>query len=327
MLVLENGTYLGGISGGCLEGDALRRAQKAITLGRSSVVTYDTTRDDHHQIGIGLGCNGVIDVLFTPLDPADEQNPVRRLWGLPETRTPRALTAVTACAMPNLLGEMTNYEDDHAFLKTFPMPEIAPLVLADVKKGLLEQTSRTMSYALSDGSEARIFIEIVLPAIHLVMYGGNNDIYPLGRIAKELGWKTSVVTNAHKAQKALFALADKVVHNRGEEQPLVDAYTAVILMTHDYKSDFAQLPRVLQTEARYIGMLGPRKRAQKMFDALADEGAPVSEVDMKRIYSPAGLDIGALGPEEIALSIAAEIRSCFSGRNGGSLRLRERPIH
>src|SRR5258708_38037912 len=71
MLVLDNGTYLGGISGGCLEGDALRRAQKGIALRQSSVITYDTTQDDDFQVGVGLGCQGIIDVLFTPLDPGD----------------------------------------------------------------------------------------------------------------------------------------------------------------------------------------------------------------------------------------------------------------
>jgi xanthine dehydrogenase accessory factor len=73
--------------------------------------------------------------------------------------------------------------------------------------------------------------------------------------------------------------------------------------------------------------LGPRKRAQKMFDALEADGTPVSETDLPRIFAPAGLDIGALSPEEIALSIAAEIRACFSGRPGSSLRLREKAIH
>src|SRR4029078_10413949 len=72
MLVLDNGTYLGGISGGCLEGDALRRAQKSIASNKTSVVTYDTTKDDDHQIGVGLGCNGIIDVMFTPLKVNDE---------------------------------------------------------------------------------------------------------------------------------------------------------------------------------------------------------------------------------------------------------------
>src|SRR5258707_10445441 len=88
MLVLDDGTYLGGISGGCLEGDALRRAQKGILLNRPSVITYDTTQDDDYQVGVGLGCNGIIDVLFTPLDPSFSGNPVRLLSGLTDIREP-----------------------------------------------------------------------------------------------------------------------------------------------------------------------------------------------------------------------------------------------
>ena len=93
MLVLDDGTYTGGISGGCLEGDALRRAQKAIAQNKPSVVTYDTTQDDNHQIGVGLGCNGIIDVLFTPLQPAAE-NTVTLLDRVADTRVPRVLATV-----------------------------------------------------------------------------------------------------------------------------------------------------------------------------------------------------------------------------------------
>src|SRR5881394_3161948 len=88
MLVLDNGTYLGGISGGCLEGDALRRAQKAIAQDKSSIVTYDTTQDDGAQIGVGLGCNGIIDVLFTSLHKNDSNNPVELLSTLTSAREP-----------------------------------------------------------------------------------------------------------------------------------------------------------------------------------------------------------------------------------------------
>ena len=111
MLVLDNGTYLGGISGGCLEGDALRRAQKAIATDQPSVVTYDTTRDDHNQIGVGLGCNGIIDVLFTPLDPTDQTNIIGLLRDRAHSRQPRLLATVTGSAA-HFLGKTTPYETD-----------------------------------------------------------------------------------------------------------------------------------------------------------------------------------------------------------------------
>src|SRR5581483_2998225 len=98
MLVLEDGTYLGGISGGCLEGDALRRAQKGIALGRPSVITYDTTQDDDYQIGVGLGCQGVIDVLFTPLFSDDPGCPLQILAALTAIREPAVVITITGSA-------------------------------------------------------------------------------------------------------------------------------------------------------------------------------------------------------------------------------------
>ncbi len=76
MLVMDNGTWVGGISGGCLEGDALKRARLAIAKTQASLVTYDTTNDDEHQIGVGLGCNGIIDVLLAPIEPGDPNSPL-----------------------------------------------------------------------------------------------------------------------------------------------------------------------------------------------------------------------------------------------------------
>src|SRR5437016_9701988 len=79
MLIMDNGVWVGGISGGCLEGDALKRAQLAIRKSTPTLITYDTTEDDPYQIGVGLGCNGVIDVLLTPLNADNKNNPVEVL--------------------------------------------------------------------------------------------------------------------------------------------------------------------------------------------------------------------------------------------------------
>lgn len=327
MLVLDNGTYLGGISGGCLEGDALRRAQKAIIQNKPSIITYDTTQDDGAQIGVGLGCNGIIDVLFTPLHE-DENNPVKILSTLTETREPRVVVAITGCSdSMNALGKTTLYENDEQFLQSFPIQQIAAKVLDDIKYCLNNQSSATLNYCTKENEEVKVFIEVILPVVHLVLYGSGYDMHPLVRIARELGWNVSVVTNINKADKSLFTTATQVLHNKDGQQPVIDNYSAIVLMAHDYKTDFNNLRCTLETKAKYIGMLGPRKRSQKMFDELVKEGNPVSEKNMQRIFSPAGLDIGAATPEEIALSICAEIRSVFANRNGASLRLRKGTIY
>ncbi|MBS1564668.1 MAG: XdhC family protein [Bacteroidetes bacterium] len=328
MLVLDNGSWLGGISGGCLEGDALRRARHAIVRDRPSVVTYDTTHEDGHEIGAALGCNGIIDVLFTPLDPADGQNPVHLLSGLTDTRVPRVLVSVTgADAAPSALGKTLLYENDTQFTAGFPLPALAPMVLADIAASLEQHRSKTVSYVVAANTELKVFIEVIAPVTQLVVYGGNYDIYPLLRMSGELGWNSTLVVNLHKAPKAMAMLATQALHNKGEEQPVIDDYTAVLLMSHDYKTDFANLQQVLKTPAPYIGLLGPRKRSAKMFDALAQEGRPLTDADRQRIFSPMGLDIGASTPEEIALSILAEVRSFFAGRQGMPLRQRDGTIY
>ena len=328
MLVLDNGTYLGGISGGCLEGDALRRAQKAIASNRASVVTYDTTRDDHNQIGVGLGCNGIVDVLFTPLDSSDAANQIALLRERMYIRKPCLIATITGCEdLPEALGKSVPFENQAQWLHDFPVPALTETVMSDALHGLKTGHTQTLFYPSSTDRVMRICLEVLVPAIHLVLYGSNNDIYPLARIGNELGWDLTVMANPLKVEKSLFAMVGKVLHPKGAEQPDIDDRTAAVLMAHDYMTDLQNLRHLRNSQARYIGLLGPRKRAQKMFDALEAEEMPVDEGVMERIFAPAGLDIGALTPEEIALSIAAEIRACFAGRRGASLRLREGSIH
>lgn len=98
-------------------------------------------------------------------------------------------------------------------------------------------------------------------------------------------------------------------------------------MSHDYKTDKKNLLRALQTRASFIGMLGPRVRSERIWKELAEEGTALSDSDMDRIHAPVGLDIGAVTPEEIALSLAAGIKAAFSHRNGSFLKFRNSPIH
>jgi len=331
MLVLDNGTYLGGISGGCLEGDALRRAQKGIALGHPSVITYDTTQDDDYQIGVGLGCQGIIDVLFTPLQAgklqgplraAGSQGPLELLAGLTSTRVPVVLTTITAAADPQLLGKVCVYRDRDSFRENCALGDLVDPILTQIQQALKDRASRSVAYG-----DTRLFIEVILPAIHIVAYGGNYDIRTLLNQATELGWDSTVVLNTARANKTLVAAATRVLDSKKDPGPVIDEYTAVLLMSHDYRTDTENLRKVLPSPAAYIGLLGPRKRAIRIFEALAETGTPLGDADLRRIYAPAGLDIGAATPEEIALSILAEIRSHFSGRQGASLRLREGSIY
>jgi len=330
MLVTDDGVWVGGISGGCLEGDALKRARLAIAKSASSLITYDTTEDDAYQIGVGLGCNGVIDVLFTPLQFENKSNPVEVLKScVAANRQTQVIITVTG-----LEGNWNKVKAGDAIAyEGFESLEIFgdELLERQVNNEILKQSeigkSAPRQFTTADGKKLLLFIEILLPDIHLILMGHQYDILPLARLAKEIDWWVTLVSNPLKINNRFSEVADTVFdyHQLGEIP--VDRYTAFVLMSHDYKTDKRNLPKALNTGAFYVGMLGPRVRSEKIFRELATDGNTLDEESMERIYAPAGLDIGALSPEEIALSIIAEIRTVFSDREGGFLRRRPTAIH
>ena len=315
MLVLDNGVFIGGISGGCLEGDALRRAQKAISTGKSTLVTYDTTEDDKHQIGIGLGCNGVIDVLLTPLSIKDKngKNSLDLLKNYTEKRSPNILFTITRANEDSYfqLGETFTLKQINSF-GTHKTP-----IEKEVEAVLLHKKSKIVPF-----ENFNVLIEFLPPVVHLVLFGGNYDVLPLARMGRELGWKVTVVTNINKAQKGLFEVSDQVIDKTANVP--IDDYTAFVFMSHDYKTDLNLLKKYAPSVVSYIGMLGPRKRAEKVFTEMEEEGL---DIPHDRIFAPVGLDIGATTPEAIALSILAEIQTHFGGRSAKSLKYRQGSIH
>ena len=327
MLVMEDGTWIGGISGGCLEGDALRKAKLAMFRDKPSLVTYDTTDDDAQQIGVGLGCNGIIDVLIAPLEEGPD-NPLEILRRCTQERQPNILLTVAHNkGGPKALfpGRMIRYESPEQLRAALPDDVPTDDLAADIKTVQRKQKSISRQYTLKGGAQLEVFLEFLAPTLRLLLFGGNYDVFPMAQLGKDLGRHITVYANPLKLSRAVFQQADEV---KPKDGPLeIDDYTACILMAHDYKTDLNNLRRLLSTDVPYIGLLGPRQRTDKMLDELAAEGIALSERDHERLHSPVGLDIGALSPEEIALSVLAEIRAYFSGREGGFLKWRRGAIH
>lgn len=325
MLITDSGEWIGGISGGCLEGDALKKAKFAIAQNKATVITYDTTEDDPYQIGVGLGCNGIIDVLLVPLDYQNALNQVSILQQCVENREPNVLITVVKLKghFKNIqLGQAIKYDGE----TDFPLNYLHKDLILNIKNCLKSEKSESKIYQCSEG-EIQLFIEVIIPSTHLVICGGNYDIYPMTKLAKEIGWKVSVVCNPLKVHKSLFEMADAVVEKDKTEEIKIDPYTVALLMAHDYETDFKNMRNLLKTSIKYIGMLGPKKRTDKMFLKLLEEGNPVSDKNLARIATPVGLDIGATNPEEIAISIIAEIKTFFTGRTGQRLKFREGAIY
>jgi xanthine dehydrogenase accessory factor len=328
MLVLDNGNWVGGISGGCLEGDALKRAKLAIYKSESSLITYDTTTDDPHQIGVGLGCNGIIEVLFCPLDPQDKNNPVEILKSAIFNNRKATIILTTT----GIKGNWAELKVGNALIyNRLNDLEIFGNQADLIQKLIFEQVSIGHSapkqLKINNEQSVDLFIEILPPEIHLVLFGHQYDVYPLAILIKEIGWNLTIVANPLKVNNLFSKLAHEIVSIENLDLNIFDPFSAAILMAHDYKTDKHNLSVLLKSNCTYIGMLGPKVRSEKIFQEFELEGIKLLETDFERIFAPVGLDIGAISPEEIALSILAEIRAVFSNRKGGSLNLRDSTIH
>lgn len=172
------------------------------------------------------------------------------------------------------------------------------------------------------GGEA-LLVERIAPPPALVIFGAGHDAVPLVRLAKGVGWHVTVVDGrAAYARADRFPEADAVILAApavAQERVTIEPGSAVALMTHSFAHDAALLPWLCGTEAAYLGVLGPMHRTQRLLDEMAVPG--------ERLNAPIGLDLGAEGPDEIALAIVAEIQAVLKGRSAQSLKGRTRPLH
>ncbi|MEL6918309.1 MAG: XdhC family protein [Bacteroidota bacterium] len=325
MLVFESGVFEGGISGGCLEGDALKRSQLAILKQEPSIVTYDTSKEK--EIGVGLGCNGIIDVLISPIN--QDASAIKMLEQCISNRQSHIIATVTSLSETAdnvLLGSSFYYHTETKELQGCTNNGLEEFIKENITDVLERKKSKTYHFR-SESISASIFIELIPPQFHLAIYGDNYDVYPMLEFAKVLDWEVSLTGNIQKLKKEKLRSVANIYHSDFKERPHIDDRTAIILMAHDYKTDYANLKALLQSPAPYIASLGPKKRFLKMLDALMAEEITLTADDRQRIFAPCGLEIGANTPEEIATSVFSEILSVFSGNKGGMLRDKEGPIH
>lgn len=325
LLVASDGRYMGGISGGCLEGDALRRARTAILSNQPTVHTYDTRDGEDAVIGVGLGCEGRIDVLFLPLDYGDQNNEVELLSRFADTRAPVLLlrSLQTHQQRPVEPRLMTTDRLD-------PLGRLTGQSTADLRSRAEEVLaggrSRRITVTGERGYPFPVLCEVLQPEIHLIVTGTNYDIPPTLLAARHLGWRTTLVGARRKFTTEMQRLADRLVDYSDITSVATDAATAVVMMSHDYDWDLRMVRHFLPQHPAYLGLLGPRKRTVKLAEQLQAENGP-DLLGYPNLFAPVGLDVGAETPEEIATSLTAEIIAVFRSRNGGYLRERATPIH
>lgn len=332
MLVSDDGAMTGAISGGCLEGDALRKALLVLNQQQRRLVTYDTNDEEDASIGVQLGCAGVIQVLMEPMNKDDPNNSIELLRKAVAKRQVSVL--VTVFSLQNKKGYQHGtcllVEEDGTISGNLKDDTLREMLLDDVELSFREQRSSFKNYT-SDQTEITAFIEYINPAVSLILIGAGNDVIPLVSMADIMGWETTVIDGRPShAKKERFSSTCQVIISKPEnvlEQISIDQQTVFVLMTHNYNYDFAMLKALVKTKAKYIGMLGPRKKFDRMLDDMKSEGIKLSDEELSMIYSPVGLELGAETAEEIALSIMSEIKAVLAGKKGGSLRHNMNPIH
>jgi xanthine/CO dehydrogenase XdhC/CoxF family maturation factor len=300
LLIAENGRRAGSISGGCLEDDVIKKAWWLTEKSPAILRRYDTTPDGdigpsgEGTGGFGLGCNGIIYLLLDRLR-FDESSPLAILSRVHATRQTALLQHVLEPA-----GSVGSSETK-----------------AEIAGG-------NAVMRLESGQE--VFFETLTPPTRLLIFGAGDDAVPLTELARYLGWQVSVFDGrAHYARRERFPHAHEVVvhdSDRSLNSSQIDARTVAVVMTHSYSQDLKFLRQLAKTPLAYLGVLGPRSRsAQLLIDA------DIEPARVPALHGPVGLDIGADGPEQVALSIIAEIQATINGREGGSLRARLGSIH
>ncbi len=312
MLIDSAGRRTGSVSGGCLEADIARRARLLCDAHCTELVRYDVNDDDFH-----LGCNGSVEIFLQRVTP--DSSPLR---------------FVQACVLGRAAGAMLTVfraDPDTGIAPGFHLAHSDetesqnPLHLAmfrDLKNSLRSGQTSTITYRSAAG-EIIALLEFIAPPLPLVIFGAGDDALPLVELAKSLGWHVTIADRrASYARSERFPGADRIAH---PQQVTITADTVTVVKAHHYPDDAAMLRLLLESPARYIGMLGPRSRTDRMI-AEFSHFHPTPQ-QLARLHAPVGLDLGATDPREIAIAVIAEILSVIHDRTASGLRDRSTSIH
>jgi xanthine dehydrogenase accessory factor len=305
MLFTEDRWLAGSVSGGCLEGDLLRKGAWQTRENEATLLRYDSTTDEESHGPFGLGCEGEVEVLVErvtaghPLDPLAFAE--RCLAGQQRGVIATVFRSLRAELRP---GARLVLQAGGAY-RAAELGALQSTILADAQTVLAEGRTQSRSY---DGVD--VLFDVVIPPARLFLFGTGFDAVPVMQLAKTVGLEVIVCdTQEHVSTRERFLGADEVlVESAAGLASRIDGSdrAMAVVMGHNYPKDRAMLGMCWGTRARYIGMLGPSRRTARMMTEL---DLPADE----RIHSPVGLELGAESPREIALEIVAEVQAVLSG--------------
>lgn len=317
MLIAEDSSYHGLISGGCLEADLASHAEKVFTDGKTRKVCYDMSHGDDFAWGLGLGCDGIIHLMLQRIDGNTGfafLETLDRAWN---ARKHGLLGLVTSSDNPvHPEGDFAIHCGNEfsagnlALAKGTHSPEGSTFSKGhDMSRRYWHDTIET-----GHGNVDVLLIPIMPPPAILIC-GAGHDALPVARLAVEMGWSCTIVDHRSGYARAdRFPASCDIRVMRAQElngQVPLEQIDAAVLMTHHLGHDRDYLSQVVEAGVSYIGLLGPRARRDRLLDEI---GASTVHV-----HGPAGLDIGAEMPESIALAIIAEIHAFLNRRDGSML--------
>jgi xanthine dehydrogenase accessory factor len=317
MLVRTDGTYECALSGGCLEPAVADVAQRVIATGEPVTATYDLAEDS--VWGLGIGCSGAVDIHIERV----EDDAVTSEW-LGVLR--RGESAVLVTPLAGVSGRL---------IVRATGDTIGALTDSVVEREAIAYARERLSAAypqsgLDEIGGREVFFDISTPPPSLIVFGAGYDSVPLVKQAWTLGFAVTVVDVREAyltADRFPGATLISAHFSRFGEAVAVDAQSFALVMNHHIERDQQSLRFALESQAAYIGVLGPRSRYQKLLDGLAAQGFVPNPARLAAVRSPVGLSLGAEPPEEVALSILGEILAIRRGFEGGFLSGSSRSLH
>jgi xanthine dehydrogenase accessory factor len=297
MLISGDLNSVGAVSGGCVEKEIIHRTKSVFADKKSKIITYDGR--------YRLGCEGILYILIEPFFIADEF-----ITAFSETNSNRESLKITS-----IFKKEDEASGDFGSVVTFE-----------------NNTQFIFSEAFNpqQKNNEAVFTQILQPSFKLIIIGGEHDAVKLCKLASNLGWEIEVIT-AIKDPKQLvdFPGAKTVIGASPETIEFKDITEncAIVIMNHSYVQDLKYVIKLSEYRPKYIGILGAPNRRERLFNELFEFVPTISEDFLENIYTPAGLHIGAQTPEEIALSIIAEILSVIRKKEPFSLRNLNGKIH
>ena len=296
MLIASDGSMTGAISGGCVEKEVRRRAQTVLEDDRPKMITYDGR--------YRLGCEGILHILVEPFLATEES--VEQFKQQLERREPFTIVSY--------------FEKGDELYGDFG----SEVVLTSGRYYF------NPAFAKAKESSLQIFEQQVEPAFRLLIIGAEHDAVKLCAMAAMLGWEVEVVSGIKDPKSLADFPGAKAVHASTPELfsfNTVDEQTAVILMTHNYALDLAYVLKLINKKIAYMGILGAAQRREQLFNAIIEYAPQLDDAFLDQIYSPAGLNLGAVTAEEIALSILSEILALTRDKQAFPLREINGKIH